>query len=168
MQTSPWPTYPFCICSGHCLSFSGMARQQLELEQLRHACKNGYHGTQSDVCTFCGKMIKLDLARHVVNYHLELAQLWRCSVSRCTQWKGTPQDCVDHLRLAHAVPETVKAANLGKWFPAWTVSRETWRDALNRHISGVSTDVRLFSESGAPLIHHYRVFPRGGARELYD
>ena len=31
---------------------SGMARQQLELEQLCHACKKHYRGTQSDVCTF--------------------------------------------------------------------------------------------------------------------
>ena len=51
----------------------GMARQQLELKQLRHACKKRYRGTQLDACTFCRKMIKLDMARHVVNYHLELA-----------------------------------------------------------------------------------------------
>ena len=76
---------------------------------------------------------------------------------------------MDHLRLAHAVPATVKVANLGKWFPPWTVSREMWCDALKPRISGMSTDVLLFSESGAPLIHHYRVFghmpPCGG---LYD
>ena len=88
-------------------------------------------------------MIKLDMARH------------------CKQWKGTSQDCVDHIRLSHAVPHTVKAANLGKWFPQWAVSRETWREALNSHVSGVSTDVILLSENGAPLIHHYRVFGRG-------
>ena len=70
---------------------------------------------------------------------------------------------MDHLRLAHAVPATMKAANLGKLFPPWTVSREIWRDALKPRISGVSTYVLLFSESGAPLIHHYRVFGWGGA-----
>ena len=99
------------------------------VEQLRHACKKRYRGTQSNVCTFCGKMIKLDMASHVTNYHLELAQFWRSPVSWCIQWKGTPQDCVDHLHLAHVGPATVKAANLGKWLPPWTVSRETWRDA---------------------------------------
>ena len=46
---------------------SGMVRQQLELEQLRHACKKRYRVAQLDVCTFCGKMIKLDMARHVTN-----------------------------------------------------------------------------------------------------
>ena len=45
----------------------------------------------------------------------------------------------------------------------WTVSREMWREALQPHVSGVSTDILLFSERGAPLIHHYRVFGGGSA-----
>ena len=59
------------------------------------------------------------MVRHMVNYHLDLCQ-------------------------AHAVPHTVRAANLGKWFPPWTVSREMWREALLPHVSGVSTDILLF------------------------
>ena len=103
---------------------SGMARHQQELEQLCHACKKWYRGVQAGLCSFCGRVIRLDMTQHVANYHLELAQLWCCPVSWCTQWKGTPQDCVDHIRLAHTVPATVKAANLGQWFPQWTVSRK--------------------------------------------
>ena len=87
---------------------SGMTRHHLELEQMRHDCKKRYRGIQVGLCTLCGKVIRLDLARHVANYHLELAQLWRCHVSWCTMWKGTPQDCIDHIRLAHVVPATVK------------------------------------------------------------
>ena len=83
---------------------SDMAWVQPELEQLRHVCKKRYRGTQADMCSYCGKRIKLDMSRHVANYHLELSQLWRCPMSWYTIWKGTPQDCVDHLRLAHAVP----------------------------------------------------------------
>ena len=93
---------------------SGMTRHQLELEQMRQECKKRYRRAQTGLCTFCGKVIRLDLARHVANYHLELAQLCRCPVTWCTIWKGTPQDCIDHNRLAHAVPATVKAANLGR------------------------------------------------------
>ena len=55
---------------------SGMAQHQQELEQLRHACKKRYRGTQSGLCSFCERRIKLDMARHVANYRLELAQLW--------------------------------------------------------------------------------------------
>ena len=140
---------------------SGMTRHQLEMEQLRHECKKRYRGTQTGLCTFCGKVIRLDLARHVANYHLELAQLWRCLVFWCTIWKSTPQDCGDHIRLAHAVPAMVKAANLGRWFPPWTVSRDKWCEAVHSSVSGVSTDA-LFSQSGVPLVHRYRVFSRPG------
>ena len=56
-----------------------------------------YCVTQIGLCTFCGKVIRLDLAKHVANYHLELAQLWQCPVSWCTIWKGTPQDYIDHI-----------------------------------------------------------------------
>ena len=67
----------------------------------------------------------------MANNHLDLAQLWRCPVSWCTVWKGTPQDCINHLRLAHAVPAAVKkTGNLGRWFPPWTVRRQTCTDAL--------------------------------------
>ena len=68
---------------------------------------------------------------------------------------------MDHLRLAHAVPASVKTANLGKWFPPWTVTRQTWSDALNPRISGVSTDVLHFSECGNVIVHHYHVFTKG-------
>ena len=90
---------------------SGMTRHQLELDQCDS--KKRYRGTQIGLCTFCGKVIRLDLARHVANYHLELAQLWRCPVSWYIIWKGTPQDCVYHIRLAHVVSAMVKVANVG-------------------------------------------------------
>ena len=141
------------------LVISGMANCQLELEELCRMCKNKYCGAPTWLCTFCGKVIRLDMFRHVANYHLELAQLWWCPVSWCTQWKGTPQDCIDHIRLVHSVPATVKAANLGRWFPPWTVT--PGHVALKATVSGVSTDALLFSRSGTPLVHRYRVFGRG-------
>ena len=66
-----------------------------------------------------------------------------------TQWKGTPQDCIDHIRRKHNVGDLVKTASLGKWFPPWTVKRAK--------VSGISTNSALFSEHGAQLVHHYRV-----------
>ena len=82
------------------------------------------------LCTFCGKVIRLDMFRHVANFHLVLGQLWRCPVSWCTQWKGTPHDCIDHIRLVQSVSVTVKAGNLGRWLPPWTVTRDMWGVAL--------------------------------------
>ena len=141
----------------------GICNLQFELERRRRACKQLFRGTQSDSCIYCGKLIKPDMGLHVTNYHLDLAQLWCCPVSWCMQWKGMPQDCAARLRQAHTVPDTVRVANLGKWFPPWTVSREMWCEALQAHVSGVSTDILLFSERGAPLIHHYHVFGGGSA-----
>ena len=99
--------------------------------------------------------------RHVATYHLDLCQLWRCPVSWCTVWKDTPQDCMDHIWVAHDVPWDIKSACLEKCVPPWTVQRQTWTDALKPCHSGVSTDVLLFSEINLSLAHHYRVFKRG-------
>ena len=123
----------------------------------------GHEQGRTGCCTFCGTVIKNDMACHVSSFHLDLAQLWRCLVAWCSQWKDTQQDCVDHVRHKHSVPSSVKAANLGCWFPPWTVTRAVWHKALKRHISGVSTYVLLFSESGSLLVHHYRVFGRSAA-----
>ena len=91
------------------------------------------------------KYIQMDLGKHIAFYHLELAQLWRCPVMWCTVWKGTAQDCIDHMRQTHKVPLSVKAANLAKYFSAWTVTREQWADMLMPSISGVAIDTLLFT-----------------------
>ena len=52
-----------------------------------------------------------------------------------------PQDCIDHIRVWHHVGISVKTANLGKWFPPWTVTRSAWNTALKTNVSGISTDV---------------------------
>ena len=98
------------------------------------------------------------MAWHVSTYHLDMGQLWRYPVSWCIQWKGTPKDCIDHIRARHHVGDSVKTANLWRWFPPWTVSRVTWHTALRTNVSGLSTDMMLFRENGARPVHHYRVF----------
>ena len=90
--------------------------------------------------------------RHVATYHLDLGQLWRCPVSWCTVWKGTPQDCMDHVRGAHDVPWDIKSARLEKCVPPWTVQHLVCMDPLKPCHSMVSTDVLLFfvSQAAAP------------------
>ena len=73
----------------------------------------------------------------------------------CTDDKCDICDCIDYDRLRHHVGLLVKTANLGKWFPPWTVTRTAWNAALTQTVSGISTDVVLFSEHGAQLVHHY-------------
>ena len=90
---------------------------------------------------YCGVLIKCDMYLHVAGFHLDLAQLWRCPVSWCTVWKGTPQDCMDHIRGAHDVPWEIKSASLEKYLPSWTVTRKVWSYSLAAQPSGISTDV---------------------------
>ena len=100
-----------------------MSKGQTDLELMRHDCKARFWSHPTGCCPYSGRNIKHDMASHVPSFHLDLGQLWRCPVSWCTQWKGTPQDCVDHVRQKHNVGDSVKTASLGKWFPMWTITR---------------------------------------------
>ena len=99
--------------------------------------------------------------RHVAKFHLDLAQLWRCPVSWCTVWKGTPQDCMDHVRGAHDVLWMLKTANMEKFIPPWTVRRQMWSDSLKAGHSGISTDIMLFRDLNLSLAHHSKVHKHG-------
>ena len=103
---------------------SHMEWRQKELEEMRSAAKQQFRQSRPSSCVYCGSLIKLDMYRYVARLHLDLAQLWRCPVSGCTVWKGTPQDCMDHLRGSHNVPWEVKSASLEKFLPPWMVSRK--------------------------------------------
>ena len=120
-----------------------------------------YSQTRPMPCRFCGKVIWVDMYRHVARLHLDLVQLWRCPIAWCTTWKGSPQDCLEHLRSGHDAPWISKTASIEKYTPPWTVRRELWTDSLRVEHSGISTDMMLFSEVGLSLTQHYRVYKGG-------
>ena len=113
-----------------------MSRYQFDLDQMRKECRKRFGST-------CGKHIQQNLGRHIALYHMELTQLWRCPVTWCTVWKGTAQDCVDHMRRAHDIPPLVKVANLARWFPPWTVTREQWSSMSSPAVSGIAVDTHV-------------------------
>ena len=76
---------------------------QQDLDTMRAAARKRFRKTRPGRCSYCDKMIRCDMYRHVSAYHLDVAQLWQCPVSWCTVWKGMPQDCMDHVRGAHDV-----------------------------------------------------------------
>ena len=133
---------------------------QQDLDMMRAEARKRFRNACPGRCSYCDKMIKCDMYRHVSTYHLDLAQLWRCPVSWCTVWKGTSQDCMDHVRGAHDVPWDVKSTSLEKFVPPWTVRRQVWTDSLVANDSGISTDILLFSDIHLLLTHHYRVHKR--------
>ena len=128
-----------------------MTRYQQDLELKRKECKERFGCTQSGNCTHCGKYIQMDLGKHITFYHLELAQLWRSPVMWCTVWKGIAPNCIDHMRHTHKLPLSVKVANLAKYFPAWTVTRDQWSKMLMPCVFGVAIDMLLFSRRFAPV-----------------
>ena len=138
-----------------------------DLELKRKECTERFGCTQSGNCTHCGKYIQMDLGKQIAFYHLELAQLWRCPVMWCTVWKGTAQDCIDHMRHTHKLPLSVKAVNLAKYFPAWTVSREQWSKMMMPCVSGVANDTLFFSRVGSPLCHRYQLISRTGSHTAF-
>ena len=147
--------------------FTFVGRYQLELEQMRKECRDRFEGISSGACPTCEKFIQNNLSRHVAMFHLDLAQLWRCPVGWCPVWKGTSQDCIDHMRKAHNSPMTMKAGNLSRWFPPWTVTREQWHNFSRPSVSGIAIDTFLFSRIGIPLLHRYRVFDRFGSHPAF-
>ena len=141
--------------------FDHMKWRQQDLELMRKSAKKDYQQTRPMPCRFCGKVIRVDMYRHVARLHLDLVQLWRCPIAWCTTWKGSPQDCLEHVRSGHDAPWVEKTASIEKYAPPWTVRRQLWIDLLRIEHSGISTDMLLFSEVGMPLMQHYRVYKGG-------
>ena len=82
-----WPKICLCSCPDTSMIWNGCGRN------VGSASVPRSRGN----CPHCGKYIQQNLGKHVALYHIELAQLWRCPVAWCTVWKGTAQDCVDHM-----------------------------------------------------------------------
>ena len=134
---------------------------QQDLELMRKSAKKDYSQIRPMPCRFCGKVIRVDMYRHVARLHLDLVQLWRCPIAWCTTWKGSPQDCLEHVRSGHDAPWVSKTASIEKYAPPWMVRRQLWTDSLRIEHSRISTDMILFSEVGMPLTQHYRVYKGG-------
>ena len=138
--------------------FNHMKWFQQDLDMMRKLAKREFSQLRPMPCKFCGKVIRVNMYRHVARLQLDLVQLWRCPIAWCTTWKGSPQDCLEHLRNGHDVPWTSKTASIEKYAPPWTVRRELWTESLRVENSGISNDILLFSELGLSLTQHYRVY----------
>ena len=109
-------------------------------------------------CPQCGAYVNANLARHIMDFHLALGQLWRCPVEWCSVWKGTAQECMDHLLVRHNADSSVEIRTLDKYFPPWMVTRIAWNVVLRPGMSVITTDVMLFHQHGGRLVHQYRIY----------
>ena len=62
-----------------------------------------------------------------------------------------------YLAVPSVMVFTLERTSPGLYRP-WTVTRVAWSAVLMPNVSGITTDVVLFSEHGARLVHHYRVY----------
>ena len=53
---------------------------QQDLDTMRAEARKRFRKTRPGRCSYCDKMIKCDMYRHVSTYHLDLAQLWWCRI----------------------------------------------------------------------------------------
>ena len=117
-----------------------------------------YRYAHPGYCPECKTRTDGSLESHMMCCHLGLGQLWRCPVEWCAVWKGSVRECRDHFNDKHSGSATLDFENVSRLFPAWTVTRKFWEQALKPEISGIAVDVRLFHESGRRLVHKYRVY----------
>ena len=61
--------------------FNHMKWYQQDLELMRKSAKKEFSQTRPMPCRFCGKVIRVDMYRHVARLHLDLVQLWRCPIA---------------------------------------------------------------------------------------
>ena len=142
--------------------FHVMGERSVEMEDLRRKAHTSgqpaYHYTGRGYCPVCEAKTDHALDSHMMCHHLGLGQLWRCPVEWCAVWKGSVRECRDHFNEKHSGSETIDFDKVSKAFPAWTVTQDFWKQALQPEISGIAVDITLFRESGRRLVHKYRVY----------
>ena len=87
--------------------FKAMRRHGQEVERLRRGARNRpdrvFRHNAPGFCPICDVRIESALDVHMLNFHLELAQLWGCLVEWCAWWKGSVRACLEHLTEKHGV-----------------------------------------------------------------
>ena len=85
--------------------FKTMSGRAPEVERLRRGARNrsdqAFRLNAPGFCPVCDVWIDSALDVHMLQFHLELAQLWRCPVEWCAVWKGSVRACLEHLTEKH-------------------------------------------------------------------
>ena len=114
--------------------FKTLSRRAPDVERLRRDARKrsdrafGHSGP--GYCTICDERVYTALDAHMITFHLEVAQLWRCPVEWCAVWKGSVRACLEHLTEKHGDSTSMAMKNVARFFPPWTVTRSVWLHAL--------------------------------------
>ena len=117
--------------------FRTMDRHGQDMERLRrdarHRPDRALRHNPPGFCPVCE--VWIESALDVLNFHLELAQLWCCPVEWCAVWKGSVRACLEYLSEKHGGSLFFALKNVAKYFPPWTVSRHVWQTALRPDVT---------------------------------
>ena len=83
----------------------------------RHRPDRAFRHNAPGFCPVCEVWIEQALDVHMLNVHLEMAQLWRCPVEWCAVWKGSVQACLEHLSEKHGGSSLFALKNLARFPP---------------------------------------------------
>ena len=101
--------------------FKTLSRRAPAVECLRRNARNrsdrAFRHNAPGSCAVCDVKVDSALAAHMVTFHLELAQLWRCPVEWCAIWKGSVRACLEHLTEKHGGSTFLALKNVAKFFP---------------------------------------------------
>ena len=112
---------------------------------MRKSAKKDYSQTRLMPCRFCGKVIRVDMYRHVARLHLDLVQLWRCPIAWCTSGLSGVVMMLHGSRKRPASRSTLlRGLSVGSYE----------RTRYDFHWL-------LFSEVAMALTQHYRVYKGG-------
>ena len=129
--------------------FRTLYRRAPDVELLRRDARKrsdwAFRYSGPGYCSVCEERVHTALDSHIIAFHLELAQLWRCPVEWCTVWKGSVCQCLKHLAEKHGGSTFVAMENVEKFFLPWTVTRGVWLHALRPDVSGIAVDTLLFT-----------------------
>ena len=101
--------------------FNTMQRRAQEVERLRRGARHqpdrAFHSAPG-FFPVCEVRTDSALDVHMLNFHLELAQLWRCPVEWCAVWKGSVRGCLNHLTDKHGGSTFLRPKECGEVFPS--------------------------------------------------
>ena len=101
--------------------FKTMRHHAQEVEHLRRGAHKrpdrAFRQNAPGFCPICDVRIESALDVHMFNFHLELAQLWRCPVEWCAMWNGLVRACLEHLTEKHGGSTFFALKNVAKFPP---------------------------------------------------
>ena len=122
-------------------------------ESLRRGCKREFgSGRPGDFPPHCDLHVNTSLSHHIMTFHLALGQLWRCPIlSNGALCGREPPRTVLNTSVSGTTPTPLWwPASWANAFRSWTVTRATWTAALGPKVSGIATDLMLFSSTQCP------------------